>query len=130
MPTPNFIKIGCGPILYGSTDNFFVLDFYVNPNETSESIYKDIKSRLNKYNLKVENLTAYGADNASVKYGQYKSVFKNLQYENGSIIKANCLCHVIHNAAKYSFMQFPIDIDNLVTKIYSHFPFQQKDSIL
>ena len=95
----------------------FVLDFYEKSSETSESIYRDIKSRLNKYNLKVENLTAYGADNAFVNYGQHKSVFKNLQYENTSIIKANSLCHVIHNASKYSFIQFLIDIDNLVTKI-------------
>lgn len=104
----------------------FILDFYDTPNETSYSIYNEIKERLSKKKLLIENIIAFGADNTSVNYGIHNSVYVNLKNENVAIIKANCLCHVIHNTAKYAFMKFPIDIENLVIKIYSHFSTSSK----
>lgn len=106
----------------------FVLDFYETPEETSESIYKNIKKRLIDNNLKITDIISYGADNASVNYGKHHSVFVNLQYENDLILKANCLCHVIHNCAKHSFMKLPLDIENFVMKIYNHFAVSSKRS--
>ena len=99
----------------------FVLDFFENPNETSETIYNDIKSRIIKNKLQIINVSAYGADNAAVNFGKNKSVFTNLKFENDSIVQANCLCHVLHNCAKQSFFEFPLDFNNLTNKIYDHF---------
>ena len=104
----------------------FILDFYETPNETSYSIYHEIKERLSKNKLLIENVVAFGADNASVNYGIHNSVYVNLKNENIAIVKANCLCHVIHNTAKYAFVKFPIDIENLVIKMYSHFSTSSK----
>ena len=104
----------------------FILDFYETPNETIYSIYHEIKERLSKNRLLIENVVAFGADKASVNYGIHNSVYVNLKNENIAIVKANCLCHVIHNTAKYAFMKFPIDIENLLIKIYSHFSTSSK----
>ena len=78
----------------------FILDFCESAEENSEKIYKEITERLANNGLKINNLVAFGADNASINYGVHQSVYVNLTYENDSIIKANCLCHVIHNCAK------------------------------
>jgi len=37
------------------------------------------------------------------------------------IIKANCNCHVIHNAARNSMKQLTYDVENLVLKVYAEF---------
>lgn len=99
----------------------FIMDFYETAKESSQSIYAEIKERLKQNNLKIENIVAFTADNAPVNYGVNNSVFANLKYENDSLIKANCLCHILHNTAKYSFIKYPIDIQNLVIKIYGYF---------
>ncbi len=78
----------------------FVLNFYEDPNETSFAIYKNLKESLEKNNLNIQNVIAYGADNASVNYGINKSVYVNLKNENDSVLKANCNCHIVHNTAK------------------------------
>lgn len=57
--------------------NKFVLDFYEDPNESSRAIYENIKEKLNSNKLNIQDLIAYTADNASVNYGQHKSVFTN-----------------------------------------------------
>lgn len=104
----------------------FVLDFYETGSETNYSIYTEIKRKISKYQLKVDDIIAFGAENASINYGNNKSVFVNLKLENENIIKANCLCHVIHNCAKKAFLRFPFDIQNFVLKIYDHFAVSAK----
>lgn len=106
----------------------FVLDFYESPYETSESIYNEIITRLKMNNLKINDIVSYSADNASVNFGKFKSVFNNLKYENNLLIQANCLCHVIHNCAKHSLMKLPFDFENLIMKIFAHFSSSSKRS--
>jgi hypothetical protein len=104
----------------------FVIDFYEDSNESSFNIYSNIKKIMISHNLKFENIISYAADNASVNYGIHNSVFKNFNSENRFIVKANCNCHVLHNAAKYGLMKLPLDIENLVIKIYNHFSVSSK----
>jgi hypothetical protein len=99
----------------------FVLDFYEDPKECSQDIYDNITRKIKQNNLKIENIVAYAADNASVNYGQHNSVFTNLKLENDSIIKANCLCHVLHNTAKHGLVKYPLDVEILIMKIFAHF---------
>jgi hypothetical protein len=99
----------------------FVLDLFEDPKETAKDIYNNLKNSLKSNNLKVENILSYGADNASVNYGKHKSVFVNLQNENSYLIKGNCNAHILHNTAQHGLYQLPLDIDNLVKKIYAHF---------
>ena len=44
-----------------------------------------------------------------------------MRNENQKLLKANCHCHIIHNTAKYCFAKFPLDIENLIIKVYKHF---------
>lgn len=98
-----------------------IIDFYSDDNESSLAIYDKIKSCLNNLGLSVEQITAFSADNANVNYGNKNSVFTKLKNDNKYIIKANCNCHVIHNAAKYGCRKLSFDVETLVNKIYSEF---------
>ena len=104
----------------------FVLDFYEDPNEKSEAIYKHLKTAMSENQLKIDNLIAYTGDNASVNYGINHSVYRSLTDEKANLIKANCNCHVLHNTAKYAMIELPFDIENLILKIYSHFSISAK----
>jgi hypothetical protein len=102
-------------------DNF-LLDFYDDANETSSGIYNRIKSILNENKLETNNLVSYCADNVSVNYGKNNSVFQKFaENDNSFILKANCNCHIIRNAAKFGMKKLPFDIENLVLKINAHF---------
>jgi hypothetical protein len=99
----------------------FVLDLFEDSDESSFKIHDNLKRVLAINQLKIENLLSYGADNASVNYGRHNSVFKNFYDENEFLVKSNCNCHILHNAAKYGLFRLPFDIESLVLKIYNHF---------
>jgi hypothetical protein len=71
--------------------------------------------------MNIQNVIAFGADNPSVNYGINELVYVNLKNENDLILKANCNYHIVYNTAKYCLMKISLDIQNLVTKIFSHF---------
>jgi hypothetical protein len=104
----------------------FVLDFYEDPNEDSQSIFDHIKRILSKYNLPFENVVAFSGDNANVNFGSKNSVFTRLKNENSMIIKANCKAHIIHNAARYGLFDLPFDTESLIQKMHSHFSISAK----
>ncbi len=104
----------------------FVLDFYEDSDESSQAIFINLKRILEINKLNVNDLVAYGADNAHVNYGMNKSVFKKLKDENKFIAKSNCNCHLIHNTAKYGLLKLYLDVESLVIKIYSHFSVSAK----
>jgi len=98
-----------------------VADFYEDSAETSEAIHRQIIDRLKDNGLKPEMIYAYTADNASVNYGKFNSVYQKLKADHAGIIKANCMAHVVHNCAKYAGDKQEIDIESTINKIYSHF---------
>lgn len=98
-----------------------LIDFYENTDESSDSIVKEIKNTLYKYGLDIKYISAYCADNASVNYGVHNSVFQKLKAENNGILKANCICHVIHNAGRNACKALSFDVENLVLKVYAEF---------
>ena len=61
------------------------------------------------------------ADNASVNFGKFNSVFTKLQSVKPTLIKANCLCHVINNMVKNASKAFKVDVESVVIKIYNEF---------
>ncbi|ROK35767.1 hypothetical protein DPX16_17510 [Anabarilius grahami] len=77
-----------------------LLDFYDDSNESSEAIFKQIVSITENNGLSVSQISAYGADNASVNYGRHNSVFQKLREANPQIVKGNCKCHIINNTVK------------------------------
>lgn len=105
----------------GFEDQDTVLDFYEDSDETSASIHRQITSKLEENGLKLDMISAYTGDNASVNYGKYNSVFQKLKEDNSGIIKANCIAHLVHSCAKHAGDRLNIDIDSVVYKIFSHF---------
>lgn len=100
-----------------------LMDFYEDPDETSLKIFENIENFIQQSNLDVKLLSGFSADNASVNYGIRNSVYQKLleKHPETKILKANCNCHVIHNAARNSMKQLTYDVENLVLKVYAEF---------
>ncbi|GFV98679.1 uncharacterized protein TNCV_1453651 [Trichonephila clavipes] len=86
----------------------------------------NIKERLcevmDKSRLPWSRVTAYGAGNASVNFGVNNSVFQKLKSEeNNDIIAAHCNDHIIHNCAKNALKVMPVDVENIVMKVFAEF---------
>lgn len=105
----------------------YLLDFYEEADETSESIKNTVVDSLAKMGLNINNVVAYSADNASVNYGKNCSVYQKLTQLNGNIVKANCNAHVLHNAAKFSLKKLSFDVETLVLKVFNEFSSSAKN---
>ena len=101
---------------------FKVLDFYEDAFEDSRSVKDQLCRVIQENGLSWANVSAYGADNASVNYGTNNSVFEKLSSEeNSDIVPAHCNDHILHNCAKYALRTLSVDIENLVLKVFSEF---------
>lgn len=98
-----------------------LLSFYSLEAEDSVTISNSLIDQLGKYDLSIKNVTAYGADNASVNFGKNKSVYTALKTHNKNIIPVGCNLHILHNAAKKACNCFKIDIESIVIRIYNEF---------
>ncbi|XP_031329485.1 uncharacterized protein LOC116170636 [Photinus pyralis] len=98
-----------------------LLDFVENNDESSASVTNSIVKSLQKCSLKISDISSYSADNASVNYGVHNSVFTKLLDLNAELLKANCNCHVIHNAGRNASKALSYDVENLTLKIYAEF---------
>ncbi|GFV36700.1 uncharacterized protein TNCV_1033761 [Trichonephila clavipes] len=77
---------------------------------------------MDKSRLPWSRVTAYGADNASVNFGVNISVFQKLKSEeNNDIIAAHCNDHIFHNCAKNALKVMPVDVENIVMKVFAEF---------
>lgn len=97
------------------------LDFYDDANGPSLDIFKCLKKITVNAGLSVSQISAYSADNASVNYGIYNSVYQKWKAENDHIFKANCYCHVINNCVKYAVKGLDVDVENIVIKMFNEF---------
>ncbi|KAJ7986679.1 hypothetical protein DPEC_G00342400 [Dallia pectoralis] len=98
-----------------------VLDFCDDSDETSAAIHNQIVTKLEENGLGLDMISVFSADNDSLNYGRYNSVFQKLKENNNCILKANCVAHIVHNSAKHAGDQLNIDIENVVNKTFSHF---------
>lgn len=101
---------------------FKILDFFEDAFEDSQSIKNQLCRVLEEKKLSWANVSAYGADNASVNYGINNSVFQKLSsQENKNIIAAHCNDHILHNCAKNALKVLSVDVENLVLKVFAEF---------
>ena len=108
---------------------FSIPDFYDDAFENSRSIKYQLCRVLYEGGLSWKNVSAYGADNASVNYGISNSVYTKLQSEeNNDIITGHCNDHILHNCAKYALRVMSFDVENVVMKVYAEYsPLLPKD---
>ncbi|GFV35450.1 uncharacterized protein TNCV_3204821 [Trichonephila clavipes] len=104
-----------------------ILDFYEDSFEDSESIKERLCEVMDKSRLPWSRVTAYGADNASVNFGVNNSVFQKLKSE--LIIAAHCNDHIFHNCAKNALKVMPVDVENIVMKVFAEFSCSAKEKI-
>lgn len=104
-----------------------LLDFVEDSKEAAEDIFSNIEKCLKSHQLKLTSVSSYSADNAPVNYGIHKSVFKKLSETSPGIVKANCCCHVIHNAGRKACAALSFDIETLVLKVYAEFSTSAKN---
>ncbi|GFT82427.1 uncharacterized protein TNCV_4927801 [Trichonephila clavipes] len=77
---------------------------------------------MDKSRLPWSRVTAYGANNASVNFGVNNFVFQKLKSEeNNDIIAAHCNDHIFHNCAKNALKVMPVDVENIVMKVFAEF---------
>ncbi|XP_050515221.1 uncharacterized protein LOC126890380 [Diabrotica virgifera virgifera] len=103
-----------------------LIDFVESNDETADQITKVLCETLDKHNLKLSQVTSYGADNANVNFGSNHSVFTNLHSKNEKILKANCSVHILHNMSKFACDRLDIDVEAIILKIYGHFSHSAK----
>jgi len=71
----------------------YVLHICEESKESLEAISHSIADALCKFNLDMEHVVAYIADNATAKYEKNCSVFQKLRLLQPNMIKANWHCH-------------------------------------
>ncbi|XP_031336575.1 uncharacterized protein LOC116182582 [Photinus pyralis] len=104
----------------------FLLDFFEDPDESANAIYTNIKTRIEKAGLSLNNMSCYSADNASVNFGRFHSVYQLLYKENNSVLAVGCPAHMVNNSIKNALAKCRFDVETLVLKTFSHFSSQAK----
>lgn len=95
-------------------------------NNYAIKIYEWIIKILQKHKLNLEQLVAFCGDNVNANFGGaehagQRNVFHKLKSHRGNLIPVGCPAHVLHNAAKNSADNLPIDIESIIFKLASHF---------
>lgn len=104
-----------------------VLDIYDLKCETADAICDVVMKTIEKYDL-TKKVIGYLADNANVNFGSiarktdgnvHAMLEKKLKRQ---IMSIGCGAHIMHNAMSSAANKIiPIDIENIVYKIYQHF---------
>uniref|UniRef100_A0A914HQG9 HAT C-terminal dimerisation domain-containing protein n=1 Tax=Globodera rostochiensis TaxID=31243 RepID=A0A914HQG9_GLORO len=103
-----------------------LLDLEALAGETSAQVFDWIKKILDKHQLQIDNLVAFCADNTPANFGTanhtgVNNVFQKLKLLRGNLIPVGCPAHILHNAARRSADNLPIDIEVIVFKIAGYF---------
>lgn len=101
----------------------FLIDFYEDNDETSEAIAAKLIESLEKSGMARNKLVAYGADNASVNYGKFKSVFQHLKriLKLPNLIAGHCHAHILHNTGKQALKTISFNVESFVIEVFSEF---------
>lgn len=104
----------------------FLLDFFEDPDETANAIYANLKNRIEQAGLSLNNMSCYSADNASVNFGRFHSVYQLFYKENNTVLAVGCPAHMVNNSIKNALTKCCFDVETLILKTFSHFSSQAK----
>ena len=106
--------------------NIKVIDIQTLTDETANTIYNFLSSTLEKHNISSKCIAVSG-DNCITNFGGKQrtgtnNVFSKLK-TNGlpNLIAIGCPAHILHNDIQFGFDGLPIDLENLIMKIYNYF---------
>lgn len=91
-------------IQYFTVDNCIqnkLVDFYENPDESADGIFKAIRNSLTENNISFDKISGLSADNCNANFGIHHSLFTNMQTVVKvvpDIVKGNCHAHIVHDS--------------------------------
>ena len=85
---------------------------------TGENIFKLLDDELQKRKIPWSNCISFAADNANVMQGAGKGVAGYIKKQNPSIYILGCPCHLMHIAAERAAKELPLDLHDVLTKIW------------
>lgn len=103
-----------------------LLDFVSLPGETSELISESILNLIQEHDLQ-NKFVALCADNTNTNFGGlsrkgHNNILARLKTKlKKEIMGIGCAAHIVHNAMQTTCDLMPLDIENIVVKLYSHF---------
>lgn len=103
-----------------------MIDLVSLPGETSELISESIMTIIANTHLS-DKIVGFCADNANTNFGGLSRSGKNNVFSRldsnlkQSLVGVGCSAHIIHNAIQTAADLLPLDVENIITKIYAHF---------
>lgn len=89
--------------------------------KTAECITDAILRTLKEDGLDLKNMVGLGTDGASTLTGPISGVITRLQDHHDELVLIKCVCHSLHNAAKYAFAKLPSHLESLIKEVYGYF---------
>lgn len=116
---------------YFDTENWRTRDQFLVLLELTELDHVSLFNKMKKVFIDNQipyktNLRGFGADGASVMFGEYNYVHVLLKVEIPYIFTSKCVCHTFALVASNACNELPRCLEDLVQSIYSHFKFSSK----
>lgn len=102
-----------------------MLEFSSEKGAPSEIIASLIMRAAEKNQI-TDKIVGFCGDNCATNFGNsarggQNNVYYRLKQSNPSLIGVGCSAHIVHNAIKHACLLLPVNIENIVVTIYSHF---------
>ncbi|CAF4165969.1 unnamed protein product [Rotaria sp. Silwood2] len=98
-----------------------IVDLIDDADESANGIFANVRQLIMDNDQDFNGLTALGADNTNVNVDENHSVYSLFKEESPDILKGNCYSHILHNSVKHAHRALPIDVEQILLSIYSHF---------
>lgn len=102
-----------------------ILEFSSEKAESSE-IITSLITRAAEKNQITDKIVGFCGGNCPTNFGNsvrgsQNNVYYRLKQWNPSLIGVGCSAHIVHNAIKHACLLLPVNIENMVVSIFSHF---------
>ncbi|KAG5866720.1 hypothetical protein JTB14_023863 [Gonioctena quinquepunctata] len=87
----------------------------------AEALFNAIQNLLRKYQLPLENMLGFAADNASTMMGRLSGIQARLRNNNEHITILGCVCHSLHLCSSAAALKLPKSVEEFVRSLYNHF---------
>ena len=88
---------------------------------TAAKIFEKIDQCLQSHGLSYSNMLCFNSDTCNTMKGQRNGVVKHLRSKQPNLIDFGCICHLENLAIKAALKVLPVNIDNLMVDINTHF---------
>lgn len=90
-------------------------------NSTAQYITDKVIELLNSFEVLLQNMIGFAADNASVMIGNISWVQARLKEFVSHLFVIGCICHSFHLCCSAACMQLPREIEQFARNVYNFF---------